>query len=63
MKEYSVTMTVSVNVTVSADSRTRAAKEALTTPVQNLSEFYRVVDMVEDITAEEKKPRRGRGSY
>jgi hypothetical protein len=63
MNTYSVTMTVSVNVTIEASSQKAARAEALGTFWDRLSEFDRRVDAVEDITPPRKIIRRGIGSY
>ena len=63
MKEYSVTLTISVNVTVNASSQKEAKRIAIDTPLDLVSEFDRKVDMIEDITPTVRKVKRGRGSY
>ena len=63
MKTYSITMTVSVNVTVEASSLTEAKAIAMGTLLKNVSEFDRRIDKIEDITPVERKVKRGISSY
>lgn len=63
MKTYSITMTVSVNVTVEATSAREAAQMAVGIHLSDVSEFGRTVEAIEDITPVESKVRKGVGSY
>ena len=63
MKTYSITMTVSVNVTVEASSLKEAKAIAMGTLLENVSEFDRRIDTIEDITTVERKVKRGISSY
>lgn len=63
MREYTVTMEVTVSVTVHADGEKQARLIALGSLEKDQSEFDRRVISVEDITPVERKARKGRGSY
>lgn len=63
MKEFSVTMEISVNTTVEANSAKEARKIAMGRCYDDLSEFDRRVDMVENITPTKKVVAKGIGSY
>jgi len=67
LKTYSITMSISVNLTLEADSKKHARLIALGSLASQCSEFDRRVDTVDDITdylsPRKKAPRRGIGSY
>ena len=63
MREYTVTMEVTVSITVRAGSEKEAHVIALGSLEKDQSEFDRRIISVEDITPVERKARKGRGSY